>query len=246
MKNWKIISGIFLLIIVSWHIAIAMTHRLGVAGPFLAKPSDPGYAWTDTDKSESRFFWQNKEVSWQAGMTHPEFALETAQNEGIWNPLPGYAFIDKSQGLATSWQQGTKHPDYMAWADDVEGQWIPVTGYRFIYQGDTFTDSVWDPNKRYDDLKVMSMTETDSYRPFPGYSFVEPGQSLKVVWTPGTPNPDNAQLVAGTKEGSWNVTSNRTQYVARRKRGVTGREVGAFAIGVGAGVILDRTLLRRW
>ena len=73
MKNWKLITGVFLMIVIGWHIAVALTHRLSVAGPFLAKPSDPGYVWTDADNSESRFFWQNKEVRWQAGLGHPDF-----------------------------------------------------------------------------------------------------------------------------------------------------------------------------
>lgn len=76
---------------------------------------------------------------------------ETSEKEGVWQPLPGYKFVD-SLALTTVWEAALLHPDYMAWSDDVEGKWIPVTGYRFVYEGDTFVDAVWDPGKRYDDL----------------------------------------------------------------------------------------------
>ena len=188
-----------------WHITIALTNRLSVSGPFLTKPATAGYVWTDADNADSRFFWQNTSVRWLAGQPHPDFKAETAGQEGVWNPLPGYAFVDQAQGLNTAWKSGLLHPDYMAWSDDVEDKWIPVTGYRFIYEGDTFVDSVWDPNKRYDDLKVISLPEKDRYKPFPGYKFVEPGQSLKVVWTPGLTNTDNPKLISGTSEGTWKV-----------------------------------------
>jgi hypothetical protein len=132
----------------------------------------------------------------------------------------------------------------MAWADHDEGMWIPVTGYKFVYEGDTFVASVWDPNKRYDDLKVMSLAQEGMYKPFPGYTFIEPGKSLKVIWMPGTVNWENARLVAGRTEGSWDVNAGRPVY----RRGSSGRDgrVGAFAAGVVTGVVVDRVFLRRW
>lgn len=240
MENWKkwALGGGAL--IVFWHLFIAMSPQTKVAGPFLAKPAEPGYTWTDADNADSRFFWQLASVKWVAGIEHPDFKAETTDQVGVWNPLPGYAFVDKAKSLETVWKAGLKHPDYMAWSDDVEGQWIPVTGYKFIYEGDTFVDTIWDPNKRYDDLKVMSMAEIDHYNPFPGYTFVEPGQSLKVVWTPGTVNYENAKLVAGAREGTWEVnTTPSVRYVTRR-RGVSGRDVGIFLGGMATGVVLDR------
>lgn len=220
MSVYKKIAFGILVLIMFWHIAIALTHRLTLGGPFMAKPSEPGYVWTDADNAESRFFWQSKAVKWLVGQPHPEFNAEAGEQEGSWNPMPGYAFVDKTQGLSTVWKAGLLHPDYMAWSDDVEGKWIPVTGYRFIYEGDTFADSVWDPNQRYDDLKVISLPEKDRYKPFPGYKFIEPGTSLKVVWVPGLLNSDNPKLIAGTNEGSWKVNatpgyrSNRSTDVA--------------------------------
>jgi hypothetical protein len=246
MKIVKISASILLGLALLWHIAVALSAKLSVCGLFMAKPALPGYAWRDTDDANSRFFWQNTDVAWQSGLAHPLYGVETTEIEGKWSPLPGYVLINEGQTLETNWKSGLLHSDYMAWSDDVEGQWIPVTGYKFIYQGDTFVESVWDPNKRYDDLKVMSLTEKDHYQPYAGYTFTEPGKSLNVVWTPGTPNPDNPQLVAGTKEGNWTINSNRTQYATRRRSGITGREVGAFAIGVGTGVVLDRAFFHRW
>lgn len=203
--NLKTIGIALLALALLWHLSVALMSKVRVSGVFLAKPANPGYIWAGTDNADARFLWQITDVLWMPQVPHPDFSCETSPQEGIWEPLPGYAFADKSQGLNTAWKEGLKHPDFMAWSDDVEGQWIPVTGYKFIYEGDTFIDTVWDPNQRYDDVKVISMTEKDNYMPFPGYAFTEPGQSLKVVWMPGTVNPDNSRLIAGTAEGSWNV-----------------------------------------
>lgn len=226
---------------VVWHIVVAMTAHVSLAGPFQSKPA-PGYSWVDTVDGDPRFFWQNAPVKWQAGLKHPEFNVETSSQANIWTPLPGYVFVDQSQGLNTVWKKGLLHPDYKAWSDEVEGQWIPVTGYKFVYQGNTFVDSVWDPNKRYDDLKVISLSEKDHYKPFPGYTFIDPNQSLNVVWTPGTVNSDNPRLVAGRSEGTWEI--NGGQSPARRMSSGKGSKIGTFAAGVGAGILIDRVLLK--
>lgn len=239
MQNWKKIALGVAALALCWHVIIAMTPRISLAGPFLAKPADPGYVWTNADHAEARFFGQSLATKWLIGATHPEFQAEAAQQEGDWNPMPGYAFVNKSQSLNTVWKQSLKHPDYMAWSDEMEGKWIPVTGYKFIYEGDTFVDSVWNPNQRYDDVKVISLAEKDHYKPFPGYSFTEPGQSLKVVWMPGIVNPDNSRLIAGTPEGSWIVNTgsiSRSQYTRRGNN--RGRDARLFLGGVATGVLL--------
>lgn len=205
MLNLKKISGFILFILIAWHIIVAFTPKIKVAGLFLLKPAGLGYVWQNADNADSRFFWQNSEVKWQAGVPHPEFKAETAETEGNWNPLPGYKFVDKEKGLNTVWQPGLLHPDYKAWSDNGEGLWVPFTGYKFIYEGDTFVDTVWDPGKRYEDEKVISGQTQDTYTSFPGYEFVEPEQSLKVVWTPGLVNYENPKLIAGQSEGSWIV-----------------------------------------
>lgn len=236
MKNsTKLLVGAVALL-VGWHIAVAMSAKASICGLFLLKPAVPGYAWVDTQHADSRFFWQNTGVQWQSGLEHPEFKAEATENEGVWNPMPGYRFIDKAQGLNTVWEAGLQHPDYMAWSDDVEGKWIPVTGYRFIYNGDTFVDSVWDPNKRYDDLKVVSLPQKDHYKPFLGYTFIEPGQSLKVIWTPGTVNTDNPRLIAGTKEGTWSINSNHV--TSRTRSGGKNNNAAWFVGGVATGILL--------
>ena len=94
-----------------------------------------------------------------------------------------------------------------------------------------------DPNQRYDDVKVISLAEKDRYKPFPGYTFTEPGQSLKVVWMPGTINSDNSRLIAGAQEGSWNVDTGPRQYYARRGNN-GGRDARIILGGIAASVLL--------
>ncbi|MDF7817662.1 hypothetical protein P1X15_08645 [Runella sp. MFBS21] len=222
-----------------WHLTTAMTSKISIAGPFMAKPVE-GYTWIGADNAESRFFWQNTDVKWQAGTPHPEFKVETTEIVGIWDPMPGYEFIDKTRGLQTVWKSGLLHPDYMAWSDKTEGQWSPVTGYKFIYDGDTFTETVWNPNHRYQELKVISLADQDKYAPFPGYQFIKPNESLEVVWVPGTINYENPKQIAGQQEGSW-VTNSRPLPPRYRSGGLTPGEafvVGAFvggAVGYGVG-----------
>jgi hypothetical protein len=226
MKNsTKIVAGALAFSVV-WHILVAFTANITISGPFLVKPK-VGYRWADTRNADARFFGQPTAVKWEAGMAHPDHNAETNATEGIWDPMPGYEFTDKANGLETVWKVGLQHPDYMAWADDVEGQWIPVTGYRFVYEGDTFVASVWDPGKRYDDLKVISLFEKDHYKPFPGYKFLEPGTSLKVVWMPGLVNSDNSRLIAGSQEGSWVVNS----APVRRRYNRSNDEAAAWFVG---------------
>ncbi|GAB3919944.1 hypothetical protein [Larkinella terrae] len=207
MKFSKYILGGLVFLIVIWHIIIAMTVSVRISGFLMAKPADPGYAWIDADNADSRFFWQITGVKWLAGIKHPEFNVKTSATNGVWEPLPGYKFTDRTKGMETVWEANLLHPDYMAWSDDVEGKWIPVTGYKFVYEDGAFVSSVWDPGKRYDDLKVISLAEPDQYKPFAGYTFLEPGKSLKVIWTPGLVNSDNPKLVADAKEGTWKVRS---------------------------------------
>ena len=166
MENYKKIIAVILFIAVAWHIKIALTPKIKLAGLFIAKPAELGYAWKDSKTTDAHFFWQDTDVKWQ---------------------------------------QGLLHPDFKAWSDYGEGLWIPITGYKFIYNGDTFVATVWDPGKKYDDLKVIAGQTQDSYIPFPGYKFIDINTSLKVVWTPGLVNSDNHRLIAGNKEGSWEV-----------------------------------------
>ncbi len=197
-----------LIVLLIWHLIVAFTPRVKLAGLFLAKPAEPGYVWYGANHADTRLFWQNTDVVWQAGIEHPEYKVESAETEDDWNPLPGYRFVDKNKGLQTIWTPGLLHPDYMAWSDNAEGRWMPVTGYRFIEEGDSFVDSVWDPNKDYPDLKIKTLDTKDQYLPYPGYVFIEPNVSLKVVWTPGTVNYEAPNLVAGITEGTWNPRYN--------------------------------------
>lgn len=203
-KNPKFILIIVAGLIGIWHLTIAMASKIEISGPFMAKPV-AGYTWTKSSNAESHFFWQNTEVRWRSGLLHPEFKAQTTENEGIWHPLPGYYFINKTTGLETTWKAGVLHPDYMAWSAQAEGEWEPVVGYRLIYYNDTIIDSVWEPNQRYDALKVVSLTEKDKYFPFPGYKFISPEQNLDVKWTPGLVNYENSKLIAGQREGTWAI-----------------------------------------
>lgn len=240
MQDFK--SPKFILIIIAglagiWHLTIAMATKIEISGLFMTKPI-AGYTWVKASNVESRFFWQNTDVIWQSGLFHPEFKAQTTKNEGIWQPLPGYYFVNKAKGLETAWKADLLHPDYMAWSAQAEGQWDPVVGYRLIYNGTTLTNSIWDPNQRYDALKVVSLPEKDKYFPFPGYKFASPNENLNVVWTPGTVNYENPSLIAGQGEGSWQVNSKPSTGSTRRGSGLTKAEI--FGLGVGVGWVVGR------
>ena len=228
--DYKKIGIGFLIFMILWHLFVAITDKIHVSGLFIAKP-EAGYTWRDTQNAESKFFWQSKSVKWKVGTPHPDFKVETGEDENNWNPMPGYVFIDKNEGLATEWKEGTLHPDFRAWADKKEGDWIPVTGYRFVYENNEFVDAVWEPNKKFLDLKISSLTEQDQFKPFPGYLFIDPAKSLKVVWTPGVVNSENPNLVAGATEGTWeaNTIAIRRRYSNNSGEWFT-REVARRAI----------------
>ncbi len=222
MEKYKKPMAIFLLITVAWHLLIVLNEKVKLSGIFQSKP-EIGYAWEGTSSTGSRFFWMNTDVKWQKDIAHEAYKAETTSDEGIWNPLPGYTFIDKSKGLETKWKEGILHPDFKAFSDHEEGMWQPATGYKFLYEGDTFTESIWDPNIRYDAVKVISLEEKDNFKPFPGYQFIDKTNSLTVIWMPGTINYDNPSLVAGSKEGTWEV--NHRPYRPTYNRGLDYRKV---------------------
>lgn len=218
-------------ILVMWHLKVATSAKTRLSGLFMAKPAQPGYVWADLINADSRFFWDISDVKWKTGIAHPEFKAISAEKQGDWKPQPGYVFIDKSVDLSTNWEAGLLHPDFMAWSDKNEGAWMPVAGYKFVYTDGEITNAVWDPNRRYDDLKLVSLSQQDQYNPYPGYQFIEPSKSLKVVWVPGLVSSDNAQLMAGSREGSWIVANPRSPlYRSGGARGSRfGRRLGRAA-----------------
>jgi hypothetical protein len=222
MEKYKKPIAIFLLIATAWHLLIVLNEKVKLSGLFQSKP-ESGYTWEGTTSTGSRFFWMNTDVKWQKDTPHEEFKAVTTADEGIWNPLPGYKFIDKSKGLETKWSEGLLHPDFQAFSDHAEGMWQPATGYKFLYEGDTFTESIWDPNVRYDAVKVISLQEKDNFKPFPGYQFLDKANSLSVIWMPGTVNYENPSLIAGAKEGTWDV--NYKPYRPTYNRGLDYRKV---------------------
>jgi hypothetical protein len=199
--------GILFSIILLWHLQIAFFSNKKLAGFFMATPAKPGYVWADAKNTEARWFWSTTETSWKEGMLHPEFKIVSGKIENLWNPAPGYVFIDETKSQATQWKPGIKHPNFMAFADDAEGKFIPATGYKFVYNTDSeeFADCVWNPNQRYDDKKVISLEEKDTFQAYPGYEFVNPEKGIEVAWSPGLVNADNPKLVAGQQEGTWIV-----------------------------------------
>jgi hypothetical protein len=62
--------------------------------------------------------------------------------------------------------------------------------------------------QRDEDPKVIALQNQDTFKPFPGYQFVDEANSIKVVWVLGTSNPENMNLYAGTKEGTWEAQQN--------------------------------------
>ncbi len=227
LDSKKILIGI-LFIAVALHFVIAFSSKLKIAGVFMSKP-EAGYAWVDTFDDDSRFFWQNTSVKWQEGLIQSDYKIISAKEEYVWNPLAGYQFVDRSKGLNAVWVAGTLHPKFKAWADRIEGKWVPVPGYRLIYEENTIIDSVWDPNKRFEELKIVSTQEQDQFIPFSGYRFIDIQHSLKVVWTPGIVNTDNPKLIAGIKEGTWEINYKRYRRQEDPLRGVL-REITKRAI----------------
>lgn len=212
----KILIATCMLVLV-WHLKIATSAQTRLAGLFMAKPGQPGYVWSDIGNADSRFFWDVSEVKWKTGLLHPEYNVISAEKHDDWLPQPGYTFINKSKNLTVVWQAALLHPDFMALSDKNEGDWVPVAGYKLVHKDGELIDADWDPNKRYDDLKVISQSQQDHYKPFPGYQLIEPGKSLKVAWIPGMVNSDNPALMAGSQEGSW-VVANRQSPLYRSAR----------------------------
>jgi hypothetical protein len=204
MKKFKNYILIILAVATLWHIIVASNDKIRLSGLFNSKPEN-GYTWEGTESNGSRFLWLNTDVNWKEGITHQDFNVESAKREGVWNPLPGYKFMDESKGLTTVWKEGLLHPYFKAFSEHGEGLWKPATGYKFLYEGDTFSETVWDPLKKYEEQKVISLQQQDSFKPFPGYRFVDKGNSLQVAWTPGMINSDNHKLIAGRKEGTWDI-----------------------------------------
>jgi hypothetical protein len=199
---------LILLIAASLHLMIFLKSNVNVSAPFMATPT-PGFQWQDTKTEESRLLVRDLDVAWEPRLAHPQYKLQSSDKVGVWTPIPGYKFVDQAKGMETIWTSGLLHPDFKAWSDTGEGLWIPATGYKFVYEGDTFVATEWDPGIRYDELKIISLEEPDSFTPFPGYQFVSPGKTFDVVWMPGLVNSDNPRLVAGAKEGSWEVNARR-------------------------------------
>ncbi len=226
------------LLLVLWHIQVATSSKTRLSGLFMAKPGQPGYVWNDLGNVESRFFWDIADIRWKTGQPHPTFRVEAGEQPGVWVPQPGYTFVNKSVDLTVIWQADLQHPRFMGFSDKNEGAWTPVAGYKFVYKDGEIVDAVWEPNKRIDNLKISTLVQRDRYQPFPGYQFIEPDESLKVVWVPRMINTSNSQLMAGTQEGSW-VVANQGSYAYRSRRGGTafGRQVGnAAKRGVARGV----------
>ena len=88
-------------------------------------------------------------------------------------------------------------------ASNEEGYWTPVIGYKFVFENGICTDVVWGAGQRYDEFKVISGERKDTYIPYSGYKFNNPGVDLSVVWTPGTTNTSNSDYIAGDVEGTW-------------------------------------------
>jgi PDZ domain len=152
----------------------------------------------------SHFFWEDNNVVWCPGFVHPTFNAQANTLKNTWTPLPGYVFTGTALGdLNTIWKQGLKHPSMNAWSISEEGKWMPTLGYKFIMENDLAVGTTWDAGKQYDNLKITAGDKQDTYYSYPGYTFRDPDKSLDVVWTPGQPNPDNPDFIAGTTEGSW-------------------------------------------
>jgi hypothetical protein len=207
MENIKEILLTALFIGAIWHTKVAFSSETTMTGVFQEQP-EIGYVWRNTEGVSKRFFWEDTKVIWQEGQVHPSYNVQASNQVGIWTPLIGYVFTNESKGdLSTIWKSGIKHPDMNAFSSENEGRWIPALGYKFVMENDVAINTTWDAGRRYDNFKIFAGQETDTYFPYAGYQFVDPQTNLEVVWTPGTFDPNNYNLIAGLTEGSWESRS---------------------------------------
>ncbi|MBO0933840.1 hypothetical protein [Fibrella aquatilis] len=210
------VAGAVVLLLLLWHVQVATSSKTRLSGPFMAKPGQPGYVWADLNNADSRFFWDLADLRWKAGIPHPNFRAESAEQLGEWVPQPGYTFVNKARDLTAVWVAGLTHPRYKGVSDKTEGTWKPEPGYKFVYKDGEILDAVWMPNVRVDEYKLLTLSPQGKYKPYPGYRFLQPGQSLQLVWVPGMVNYDNTRLTAGNTEGSW-IEVRRAVAVATRE-----------------------------
>nr|WP_295931862.1 hypothetical protein [uncultured Dyadobacter sp.] len=204
MKTITDIFGIILLAAIIWHMHVFFSDQKEVTGIFKASPK-LGYIWTDDKTDEARAFWGNTDAHWQAGKDHPDYNVESAEQEGKWTPRAGYRFTNTREAdLSTTWTENLKHPDMKAYSSATEGEWLPQIGYKFTFDAyGNAISTVWDAGKAYSDFKIKASNMVDRFEAFPGYTFSNPTENLNVRWTPGLPDPANPSLIAATTEGEW-------------------------------------------
>jgi hypothetical protein len=145
MKNLTKIGIAVLAIAVAWHIKVALTSKVKLTGVFMAQPAELGFAWEDSKSTDERFFWQNINAKWQAGIPHPDYKAWSDTNEGLWVPFTGYKFIYEGDTFVDSvWDPGKRYDDLKLVSLQEQDQFAPYPGYNFVNNSNTLK-VVWTP-----------------------------------------------------------------------------------------------------
>lgn len=179
-----------------WHMYFFFSSNSHITGIFKSEPN-VGYVWANEDTTEPHYFWENTEAKWQTGFKHPNYNV-IAADEGKWGPSLGYEFANSDpKDLTTVWKVNFKHPYMNAYTTKEEGMWVPALGYKFEFDSNgSVINTVWNPGERFEKLKIIASEKQGYFIPFPEYSFVDPKNSLEVVYTPTLNNTSGTSEIS--------------------------------------------------
>lgn len=172
-------------------------------------------------------------TKWVPNTGYFQLHMKTSNQEGVWEPYPGYILNQGNKFPVAVWTSGLLHPEYKAVSSETVGNWDPFPGYGFKAENTllrgllafnqkqkTMADFVWLPYSILPDEKLITTENELEYIAFPGYDFLS-GNTIEVEWKPGMRNYNYPDSVASQTEGEW--------YYSERP---TARETGWGRIGV--------------
>lgn len=164
--------------------------------------SDPGYRFN--------VYGANSDLSvhWESGCRHPTYeGIESAQQEGRWNTLPGWAFIfPGTSDLRTRWVPDARYPGKPhIHASDTKWKWSADDGYDFDEYNSSNLSVHWVPGARHSLYRgIVAAQQEGLWNTKDGWSFVNPGTSdLRAKWNPGTRKSGWPHVFASGDENVW-------------------------------------------